>query len=464
MIRRRDIFNFSFDENDETSFKINESHEDDNVKNESELGMSHKFDSPDHVDSIDINIDEKEHKITKESDNGPSEKEVFEEVPDGSFSDIEFDEEVFSNSVEEKNDNEDLEVKDNIVNNKEPTETVQDVIDLDIESETNHVINLDEEDIQIEKKGQINISKEENIEYDNTLIERIEQIEKSLQSNITNSDKELQILAKRSAEVDIEYIEDFKKVLNLFGIPYIESLGEADAQCAYLNMIGAVDGIISDDSDIFLFGGRTLIKNAFNKKSNPSLFWMESIEHNLGFSRHDLIFLALLLGSDYTEGIKGIGILSAMDIVSHFKGENSLNQFVDWINGEYEINDENFEKKYAKFKSKPSLFKGWPNKLVIDSYLNPPVKNSDTIEWKEFDLIGLKELGKFIGWSDEHIDTQLKSLNVKYESILRHKNNNNQEIELDRIKKKLNDIPSFSTPKRKKNTNILLPSKKLKTV
>ena len=42
------------------------------------------------------------------------------------------------------------------------------------------------------------------------------------------------------------------------------------------------------------------------------------IAAELGLKRHDLISLALLLGSDYTAGIKGVGIVNAMEILQAF--------------------------------------------------------------------------------------------------------------------------------------------------
>jgi 5'-3' exonuclease len=53
---------------------------------------------------------------------------------------------------------------------------------------------------------------------------------------------------------DIMY-DETRELLRLFGVPYVISPAEAEAQCAQLNVCGLVDGVITDDSDTFLFGG-----------------------------------------------------------------------------------------------------------------------------------------------------------------------------------------------------------------
>lgn len=39
---------------------------------------------------------------------------------------------------------------------------------------------------------------------------------------------------------------------------------------------------------------------------------MNNIVRKLGLTREKLILFAMLLGSDYTDGVKGIGIVNAM--------------------------------------------------------------------------------------------------------------------------------------------------------
>ena len=61
---------------------------------------------------------------------------------------------------------------------------------------------------------------------------------------------------------------------------------------------------------------------------------MDEISRELGLNRAALVSLALLLGSDYTEGINGIGIVNATEVLQSFGTDlNALKRFRDWMWG-----------------------------------------------------------------------------------------------------------------------------------
>lgn len=61
----------------------------------------------------------------------------------------------------------------------------------------------------------------------------------------------------------------------MFGLPYIIAPMEAEAQCAYLEMANLVDGVVTDDSDVFLFGAASVYKNIFDDRKYVETYFME---------------------------------------------------------------------------------------------------------------------------------------------------------------------------------------------
>ena len=103
---------------------------------------------------------------------------------------------------------------------------------------------------------------------------------------------------------------ELQNLFKILGLPYLIAPGQAQAQCAALERQGIVDGIVTEDSDVFLFGGSQVYRGVFNNKIKYYNF--EKMQEKLKLSREKLIIFAELLGSDYSEGVKGIGLVNAM--------------------------------------------------------------------------------------------------------------------------------------------------------
>ena len=127
---------------------------------------------------------------------------------------------------------------------------------------------------------------------------------------------------------------EVQELLELFGVPYIIAPGEAEAQCAWLDANGIVDGVITDDNDAFLFGARRVYRNIFEDRKYVEEYRTRDVETELGLERKSLVALAMLLGCDYTVGIGGVGVVNAMEIIHAFGHDmEGLKHFSDWLTG-----------------------------------------------------------------------------------------------------------------------------------
>jgi DNA excision repair protein ERCC-5 len=247
---------------------------------------------------------------------------------------------------------------------------------------------------------------------------------KTAEQNKEDYERELRALRtqqkkdRRDAdEVTQVMITECQALLRLFGIPYITAPMEAEAQCAELVRLGLVDGIVTDDSDTFLFGGTRVYKNMFNSNKFVECYLVSDIEKELSLTRDQLISLAHLLGSDYTEGLPGVGPVTAVEILSEFPGKSGLENFREWwksVQSQTRPKDADvstpFRKKFRKSQgTKLFLPPGFPNPAVYDAYLHPEVDDSsENFQWGVPDVEGLRQfLMATIGWSKERTDEVL---------------------------------------------------------
>lgn len=263
---------------------------------------------------------------------------------------------------------------------------------------------------------QLAIEAEEHARFASTLnfnsnshLQTAEDYEKELKQLRTQQKKD-----RRDAdEVSQIMIQECQQLLKLFGLPYVTAPMEAEAQCAELVSLGLVDGTVTDDSDIFLFGGTRVYKNMFNQSKFVECYLATDLEKEYSLTRHKLIQIAHLLGSDYTEGIPTVGPVTALEILSDFE---TLEEFAAWclrvqLSQPLPMEEASnaFRKKFKRNAAKIMLPTVFPDKRVDQAYLNPEVdKDPSPFAWGVPDLDGLRKfLMATIGWSQERTDEVL---------------------------------------------------------
>ena len=225
--------------------------------------------------------------------------------------------------------------------------------------------------------------------------------------------RDIKKVKRQTKTVNDSVVDETKEMLRLFGIPFVVSPMEAEAQCAILEQLDLVAGIITDDSDVWLFGARTVYKNFYNQSKFVMKYTASEIESNLKLSRENLICLAMLTGSDYSDGIKGIGPVTATEIISEFNGKqlDPLINFRSWL----EDNKNGKPRKHNGTRNKflkYDLPKSFPSRQVYDAYMNPEADRSEErfqFGKPDLDLLRRYTREKF-GWSKAKQDQELLPL------------------------------------------------------
>lgn len=111
--------------------------------------------------------------------------------------------------------------------------------------------------------------------------------------------------------------------LDVMNIRYVVAPYEADPQMVYLEKIGIVDGILSEDSDLLIFGCNKLITKLKDDSScveinRDDFNKVRQIPYLASYTSEQLRLVAMLSGCDYTKGIPGVGLKSAFQMVRRY--------------------------------------------------------------------------------------------------------------------------------------------------
>lgn len=123
--------------------------------------------------------------------------------------------------------------------------------------------------------------------------------------------------ATRSSRMSREIIEGSKKLLELMGVPYIQAKGEGEAQASYMVEKGDAWAVGSQDYDCILFGAPRMVRNLTitGGKANLEIINLEKVLKDLEITREQLVDIAILVGTDFNMGVKGIGAKTGLKLI-----------------------------------------------------------------------------------------------------------------------------------------------------
>jgi len=146
-----------------------------------------------------------------------------------------------------------------------------------------------------------------------------------------------------------EMVDDAKRLLSLLGIPWVQAPSEAEAQAAYMAKKGVVWASGSRDYDSLLFGTPRLVRyltitgreflpsKGISRPLKPELIILREFLSEIKITHEQLIDLAILVGTDFNDGVKGVGPKTALKLIRKYgRIENLPRDLRDKVTPEYE--------------------------------------------------------------------------------------------------------------------------------
>eukprot|EP00920_Eleutheroschizon_duboscqi_P034266 GHVT01082404.1.p1 GENE.GHVT01082404.1~~GHVT01082404.1.p1 ORF type:complete len:373 (+),score=46.94 GHVT01082404.1:508-1626(+) len=217
-----------------------------------------------------------------------------------------------------------------------------------------------------------------------------------------------------------EMMQQVRELLLAFGVPWVDATAEAEAQCAVMTELGLCEAVITDDSDALVFGARQVFRHFFESSRSVETYEQSAIQRRLGLTKKDLAYAALLLGCDYTTGVKGIGIVNALETIKAFPSFEDLKQFKTWAESPWSdgnLPDDSslrrtYKEAHRNYRLQWEFPDDFPNEEVIHAFANPVVDRSkETFSWSPPDPTQIVEiLTRLTDLTAEQVMTTLGSV------------------------------------------------------
>ena len=189
-----------------------------------------------------------------------------------------------------------------------------------------------------------------------------------------------------------EYVKgELKLDVEVVVAPY-----EADAQLAYLSKIGYIDGVVTEDSDLLVFGAKRVMLK-MNLDSRFDEIRLDDLGNNKmysfdGWTHDQFIQFCIMCGCDYLKNLNKVGTKKAYSVFTNNmkKMKYVFNALRTGSAQEFNKNYvEAFEKAYLSFKYQ-RVFCPVKNKMVS---LNS-IKEMDIFTEDDLKMIEIEDMGK----------------------------------------------------------------------
>jgi len=140
--------------------------------------------------------------------------------------------------------------------------------------------------------------------------------------------------AQQATRLEPPQVETSVALLDALNVPWVEAPSEGEAQAVRMCEDDALDSVGSQDYDALLFGAPTLVRNLAirgrgGQDLTPEMIFLEETLDELGLTREGLVEVAVLVGTDYNEGIHGYGPKTALETVRDGGFEEAVEENAD---------------------------------------------------------------------------------------------------------------------------------------
>lgn len=192
-----------------------------------------------------------------------------------------------------------------------------------------------------EKKELLKQRKEKKKEAE----ERYNNLQEQLSDDLSKENEqyildEMEYEKRNFVKIKHEEIEEVKQLIRLYGVTYYDAPGEAEELCALLLKKNIVDGCISEDMDLLLYGCSKIYRYLSLANSTMICYNTKNILNDFNCSIEEFKLICILSGTDYYDFDVG-NIYKCFQLFDKFIKMKKEESFYEWLESNKIINNNN---------------------------------------------------------------------------------------------------------------------------
>lgn len=166
-------------------------------------------------------------------------------------------------------------------------------------------------------------------EIDRRKAKKREALKKAQEAEDDGFDEEAAKYYRQVTKVTKEMVEESKDLLKAMGLPYVESPEDAEAQAAWMCANGDIYSSATQDYDSITFGSPRTVRNLTLSKTTRmfgktiirelELIHVKKVLDYLKVTQNQLIDVAILVGTDFMNGVKYVGQKTALKFIKKYE-------------------------------------------------------------------------------------------------------------------------------------------------
>lgn len=131
---------------------------------------------------------------------------------------------------------------------------------------------------------------------------------------------------KQIVNISKEEIDDIKKMLTLFGVPYIQAPGEAEALASYLSSKGKVRAVLTEDTDILTYGTEVFLSDFNISSGSCETILLSDVLESMEYTMDEFRDFCIMCGTDYNDNIPNYACKKVFKIINDHR---SIDVFIE---------------------------------------------------------------------------------------------------------------------------------------